>query len=97
MSLTIEEVKRIAHLARLQITDEEVVRYREQLSSILDHVAKLQSLDTREVEPMSSVVRDRSPLRQDEPGDSLPVDTLMGNAPRSEDAHFSVPPILDSE
>ena len=55
MSLTLEEVEHIAGLARLELTDEEKARYREQLSAILDHVAKLQQLDTSDVPPTSGV------------------------------------------
>ena len=63
MSLTREEVEHIAHLARLQLSEEEKERYRLQLSSILEHVAKLQALDTEDIQPMGSLVAERSRLR----------------------------------
>ncbi|MEK6223075.1 MAG: Asp-tRNA(Asn)/Glu-tRNA(Gln) amidotransferase subunit GatC, partial [Chloroflexota bacterium] len=56
MSLSREEVEHIALLARLQLSDEEKERYRVQLSSILEHVAKLQDLDTKNVLPLSNVI-----------------------------------------
>ncbi len=71
MPLTLEEVQHIAELARLQLSSEELERYRGQLSSILDHVAQLQKLDTTGIAPTSSVLPGRSVLREDVPGESL--------------------------
>jgi aspartyl-tRNA(Asn)/glutamyl-tRNA(Gln) amidotransferase subunit C len=97
MSLTREEVENIAHLARLQLTKKEMERYRQQLSSILEHVAKLQDLDTENVEPLSSVVAADSRLRADEPGACLSPDELLSNAPDVHAQQFRVPPILDHD
>lgn len=97
MSLSREEVEHIALLARLNLTDEEKERYREQLSSILDHFAKLQQLDTSNVPPLSSVLADEMPLRDDKAGACLPPDQLLKNAPQAEDNQFRVPPVLDHE
>ena len=93
--LTREEVEHIAHLARLHLTDEEKERYREQLSDILAHVAKLQELDTENVTPLSAVVAESSPLRPDEPGETLSRQALLDNAPQPEDTQFRVPVVLD--
>ena len=93
--LTREEVEHIAHLARLHLTDEEKERYREQLSDILAHVARLQELDTTDVMPLSAVVAERSPLRPDEPGETLSKAALLQNAPQAEADQFRVPVILD--
>ena len=95
MTLSIEEVEHIAQLARLHLTVEEKERYREQLSDILAHVAKLQELDTADVVPMSAVVAERSPLRPDEPGETLSKAALLENAPLAETAQFRVPIVLD--
>lgn len=97
MSLTSKEIEHIAHLARLQLSEEEKARYREQLSSILEHVAKLQTLDTGDIEPMSSVVAERSRLREDEAGESLSSKELLDNAPDTHSNQFRVPPVLDHE
>jgi len=97
MSLTKEEVERIAHLARLHLSEEQKRRYRRQLSSILDHVAKLQAVDTSEVEPLAGIVVPASPLRPDQPGAPLPLEKLLGNAPDQYDDQFRVPPVLDGE
>jgi aspartyl-tRNA(Asn)/glutamyl-tRNA(Gln) amidotransferase subunit C len=95
MSLTIEEVEHIAHLARLHLSEEEKQRYRGQLSSILDHVAQLGELDTANVLPLSGIVAERSPLRQDETGECLPPEKLLHNAPQVNAGQFRVPAVLD--
>ena len=96
MPLTREDVEHIALLARLHLSEEEKERYREQLSNILDHISKLQELDTSDVQPMSSVVVEQSRLRDDVPAPAMPRDDLLRNAPDAEDEQFRVPPILDS-
>ena len=95
MTLTIAEVEHIASLARLNLTDEEVARFREQLSAILDYVAQLQALDTSDIPPTSSVLPPRSVLRQDEPHPGLALDALLANAPQVEADQFRVPPVLE--
>lgn len=95
MSLTLEEVEHIALLARLKLSEEEKKRYQQQLSSILDHIAQLQELDTSDVLPLSSVIAEKMSMRVDEPGVSLTPDDLIQNAPQSEDNQFRVPPVLD--
>lgn len=95
MSLTLQEVTHIAHLARLKLTDEELETYREQLSAILDHVAQLQKLDTEGIPPTSSVLPPRSVLRDDVPRPGLGAETLMKTAPQVEDDQFKVPPVLE--
>lgn len=95
MTLTIAEVEHIASLARLNLTDEEVARFREQLSAILDYVAQLQALDTNDIPPTSSVLPPRSVLRQDEPHPGLALDALLANAPQVEADQFRVPPVLE--
>ena len=95
MALSRKEVEHIAMLARLKLSDEEIERYRKQLSSILEHFARLQTLDTTEVPPLSSVLAEAMPLRQDEPAQPLPTDDLLANAPDSNDDQFRVPPVLE--
>lgn len=95
MILTLEEVEHIAGLARLALTSEEKARYREQLSAILEYAARLQSLDTTDIPPTSSVLPARSVLRADLPRPGLSPETLLKNAPQAEEDQFRVPPILD--
>jgi len=94
MSLKLEEVKHIAKLAKLDLSDEELARYREQLSDILDHIAKLNELDTSGISPMANAVRGASPLRADETLESLPREKLLQNAPDVADGQFKVPSVL---
>lgn len=96
MTLTREEVLHIAALARLELSDDEVERYRQQLSDILDYAARLQSLDTSHIPPTSSVLPARQVLRPDEPTPGLPRQTLLDGAPRVDDGQFRVPPVLDT-
>lgn len=96
MPLSREDVEHIALLARLHLTDEEKERYREQLSNILDHISKLQELDTSQVQPMSSVVVEQSRLREDVAGPAMPRQDLLRNAPDAADDQFRVPPVLDT-
>jgi aspartyl-tRNA(Asn)/glutamyl-tRNA(Gln) amidotransferase subunit C len=95
MSLSLEEVSHIAELARLNLTREELETYREQLSSILDHVASLQELDTAGILPTSSVLPPQSVLRPDEARPGLSLDQVLKNAPDAEKGQFRVPPVLD--
>jgi len=95
MALSKKDVDHIAHLARLHLSDEEKERYRGQLSDILEHVSALNALDTKDVAPMSTVVGEGSRLREDVPGDAMPREDLLRNAPDSDSDQFRVPPVLD--
>lgn len=95
MSLTREQVEHIAELARLELTDAEKERFREQLSDILDYAARLQKLDTTGIPPTSSVLPPRSVLRPDETRAGLTRDQLLANAPDAKDGQFRVPPVFE--
>ena len=95
MSLTLEQVQHIANLARLELTDEELTRYREQISSILAHFEQLQTLDTETVPPTTSVSAGESTLRDDQSRPSLELDELLQNAPDTNERQFRVPPIFE--
>jgi aspartyl-tRNA(Asn)/glutamyl-tRNA(Gln) amidotransferase subunit C len=95
MSLTPQEVEHIAKLARLQLTDEQKARYRGQLEAILDHVARLQELDTKDVQPTASVSVAQMPLRKDESRPGLSTDDLLKNAPKQDDDQFQIPPVFE--
>ena len=95
MSLSPQEVEHIAKLARLQLTDEQKERYRGQLEAILDHVAKLQELDTENIPPTASVSVAQMPLRADEPRPGLSRDDLLKNAPKQDDDQFQIPPVFE--
>ena len=95
MSLTLKEVSHIAELARLKLSPEELEIYREQLSSILDHVDSLQDLDTEGIPPTSSVLPPKTVLRADKPRPGLTLEEILRNAPDEEEGQFRVPPVLD--
>ncbi len=95
MALTIEEVEHIAKLARLELTDEQKAHYREQLSHILDYIAKLRTLDTTDVPPTAGGGLTQMTLRPDVSRPSLPTDVLLENAPETEDDQFKIPPVFE--
>lgn len=89
-----EEVREIATLSRLQLTDEEVANLTQDLDSILGYVAELSALDTSAVEPMTHAVPFDCPLRADEVHPSLSLEEALANAPRREASFFQVPRIV---
>jgi len=95
MTLTPQEVEHIALLARLELTVQEKEQYRRQLSSILDHFAVLEKLDTSLIPPTSSVLPPRSRLRNDEIKPGLDQNEALRNAPDSTRGQFRVPPVFD--
>jgi aspartyl-tRNA(Asn)/glutamyl-tRNA(Gln) amidotransferase subunit C len=95
MALTLEEVEHIASLARLQLTDDEKSRFREQLSSILDYMVMLRRLDTSAIEPTATVLPLRTVLRADVVTPSLPTGELLALAPEAEAQMFRVPAVLE--
>ena len=95
MTLTIAQVEHIAQLARLDLTPQEKMRFGEQLSAILDYVARLQALDTSGIPPNASVLSARSVLRRDIVQPGLDKATLLRNAPEVEADQFRVPPVLE--
>jgi aspartyl-tRNA(Asn)/glutamyl-tRNA(Gln) amidotransferase subunit C len=96
MSLTLSEVEHIAELARLELSDEEKERFRQQLSEILDYAARLQSVDTSQ-SMAPGPAQPAAPLRPDIPAPSLELMEVLANAPQAEDAQFRVPPVLEQE
>ena len=95
MSLGTLTIDIAANLARLELTAEEKEQYRQQLSAILEHVERLQELDTAGIPPTASVMPTAGRLREDEPRNGLPVDTVLANAPEKTNDQFRVPPVLE--
>ena len=93
--LSAEDVRAIADLARLELSDADVARYQRQLSGILDYFQKLQELDTSHIDPTSSVLSLKNVMRADEAGPPLPVDDVVANAPDSDGVQFRVRAVLD--
>lgn len=91
--LTDQEVARLAALAHLELTDDEIALFRRQLADILDYVAEIAAVDTSGVSPMAHVL-DQPPLdREDDPQPTLPRSTVLAGAPEaaSEAGLFKVP------
>ncbi len=97
MPLSRKEVEHVAQLAHLALEEEELARYQEQLSAILEHAAALQEIDTEAIPPTATVLPLRSVLRTDEPRPSLPRGQALSNAPRVEGGCFLVPPVREQE
>ena len=95
MALTSEEVRHVARLARVALSDEEVERLREQLSAILDHFAILNAIDTAGVEPTAQTFEMTNVERADEPQPSAERERVLANAPRREDGYFRVRAVLE--
>ena len=86
-----EQVLHVARLARLRLTDDEVERMSGELSSILDHIEKINELDLEDVAPTSHVIGVENVLRADEPRPSIPRERALEPAPDAADGGFRVP------
>jgi aspartyl-tRNA(Asn)/glutamyl-tRNA(Gln) amidotransferase subunit C len=93
--LSLEEVDHVAMLARLGLDPEERERMREQLSSILQHISLLQSVDTSAIPPTAQVIALQNRMRPDEVGESLDREQVLKNAPDREDGMFRVRAVLE--
>ncbi|AEH44405.1 glutamyl-tRNA(Gln) amidotransferase, C subunit [Thermodesulfatator indicus DSM 15286] len=94
MAITKEEVKHVAHLARLEFSEEELETFSEQLADILNYVAKLNELDTKDVEPTYHALKLTNVFREDEVKESFPTDEILKNAPERENGFFVVPKVI---
>ncbi len=95
MSLTSEQVAKVAVLARLRLSPDELQTYTGQLNAIVDYVAQLQEPDTTGVEPLAHGVEVRNVFRDDVKGQALPREAALANAPKRNAESFLVPAVLD--
>ena len=95
MSIDRAAVDHVARLARLALSEQERDRMTQELSQILEHAQRIQTLDLDGVEPTAHAVPLRNVMRADEVTPSLSVDDSLRNAPESEDARFKVPRIVE--
>ena len=93
--LSREDVRLIARLTRVGLTDEEAERIRGQLTDILAHFQSLVGVDTEGVEPTGHSTDTQTVMRNDDPGPSLSRDDVLANAPGEDGEFFLVPRILD--
>ena len=92
--LTPDDVAKVARLARLTLTDDEVARSAEQLGAMLDHFADIDALDLTDVEPMNNPTGLANVMRDDVEGETLDRNEVLAAAPVAEDGRFRVPPII---
>lgn len=98
MNISEEQVRRVAELANLALTEEEVARMARDLSGILQHVDKLNELDTTNVEPMSQVLfeaEETAALREDRERPTLGNHDALANAPLAGSGYFKVPKVIE--
>lgn len=88
-----EQVRHVANLARLGLTDEEIERMGGQLGAILDSIEKIRELDLEDVPPTSNPLDLTNVLRPDEPREELPRERALSTAPDPVDDMFAVPRI----
>lgn len=95
MSLTAEQVRKVAHLARLELNEEELQRLTPQLNAIVDYVNLLQQVNVEGVEPLAHALEIHNVFRADERLPSLPVAAALANAPDRRGDFYGVPAVLD--
>lgn len=95
MALTKEDVRKVAHLARLALSPEEEERYARQLGSILGYIERLSTLDLQGVEPMTHAVPLAAPERADRTHASLTREQALANAPQAVGVGIAVPKIIE--
>ncbi len=92
--LSPDDVRHVAHLARLDLTEAEVEAFTRQLGAVLDHAAGVAALDTSGVVPTAHPLPLRNVLRDDEVTPSLDRAEVLAQAPDAEGSRFRVPPVL---
>ena len=93
--VTPDEVRHVALLARIALSDAEIAQFQEQLERILDHIAQLQSLDTTDVPPTSHVLPLKNVLRDDVVQPCLSPDTVASLAPARQGQFVKVPRVIE--
>jgi aspartyl-tRNA(Asn)/glutamyl-tRNA(Gln) amidotransferase subunit C len=89
------DVAYVAHLARLNLNDEEVAHLQPQMEQIVGFVKKIDELDIADVEPTAHAAKVVNVLREDVPGETLDHEVVMANAPQEADGLFAVPKIIE--
>jgi aspartyl-tRNA(Asn)/glutamyl-tRNA(Gln) amidotransferase subunit C len=95
MALTREQVRHVAELAKLKLTDAEVELFQQQLSAILDYAERLDELDTEQIPPTAAVLPLHNVMRADAPRASFPRDMMLSNAPAAQEGFVKVKVVLD--
>ena len=96
MKITREMIEHVADLARLSFSEEEFEGFVSQLNEILQHVDRLNELDTSDVPPTSHMFFTKTPMREDKAREEAsPVAELLENAPRRQERFFVVPRVIE--
>ena len=95
MSVSADEVRKVAHLARIAVEDRELPDLARELSDILGWVEQLLEVDVTGVEPMASVTGIPLPTREDDSGRPTSRDKVLGNAPDTRDGFYAVPRVVE--
>jgi aspartyl-tRNA(Asn)/glutamyl-tRNA(Gln) amidotransferase subunit C len=95
MALSREEVEHVAQLAHIGLSPKEIDEFAVELSSVIEHVNRLQRLDTSGVSPTAHVIPTENVMRDDQVRRSWPPEAVLANAPRQHDNQFEVQAIFD--
>ncbi len=95
MSVTPKDVDTAANLARLSFSDTEKEELMKSLNDILGYFDRLSELDTDNVEPLAHILPVENVMRDDEVRPSMPVETALSNAPKSDRGHFVIPKVIE--
>jgi len=97
MALSVDQVRWVAHLARLELSEVELETMTRHLSAIVDYVTQLQQVNTEGVEPLAHPLPLQNVFRADEPAPSLTVDAALANAPDRRGDFYGVPAVLEPD
>ncbi len=97
MPITVEDVEKIAKLAKLSFTDEEKEKFTEQLGQIISYVEKLNELDVENIPATYHVLEVKNVFRKDEAKPSMSREKVLENAPSGKKGYFSVPKVIAQE
>lgn len=97
MSVTKNEVKKIAELAKLKFSDSELDNFTHQLNDILKYMEKLNQLNTDNVEPLSHPVENTNVFREDKLKPSIKTEDALKNAPLADESFFKVPKVIQDK
>lgn len=95
MRVSLNDVRRVASLSMLTFDEAGERSIQKDLEAVLEHVQRLNVLDTSGVEPTSYILKQRNVMRPDEPGPKWPRSEMLANAPDAEDGFFSVPRVVE--
>lgn len=92
--ITDADVRHVAQLSRLKLSDEQIAEYTQQLGRVLGYIDKLSELDVEGVKPMAHALDMSNVLREDVPVEGMPVDKALATAPAADPPFFKVPKVL---